>query len=261
MLWGARFLAFFLWVSLLLTTLSMAFLYLTLVRETPRLDFSRRPARRLTRPVNFETLLSRFYLPAGEASSASPESLSARPPALRAIFGGARERLALLSFGKDLSWVREGERVRGWRVVSLGPDFAVLEFGGRKITLKLFSEKGEKAGPSGLSGESSPGKLIISREEIARLTSDLGSLFSKIRLRPHFYAGKMDGVLVEYVAPASLFYKAGLRAGDVVLSINGIPVRKNEDAFRILESVKTASALAVKIRRGGRILTLRAEVR
>ncbi len=168
-----------------------------------------------------------------------------------------------MKFEKESYWAKEGEIVKGWRIIKISPDSVTLLFKDRKVVRKLFASASQsyqkiiKKSPS----VSSKGVFVISKEEIERLTADIGSLFSKIRLRPYFRRGRIEGVQVEYVSPVSIFFRAGLRAGDVILSINGIPVRKNEDAFRILESIKTAPSLSVKIRRGDKILTLKAEVR
>ncbi len=89
----------------------------------------------------------------------------------------------------------------------------------------------------------------------------MGSLFSGIRLRPYVKGSVTKGIRVDYVSPRSIFYRAGLRSGDIILSVNDIPTRTNEDAFRILETIKTSSFITVKVLRQGKIITLKAEVR
>lgn len=213
---------------------------------------------------NWEKLWARFYLPSEESSPASSESIRIKAPELRAIYFGKETKLALLKFGKESYWVKEGDRIKGWRVAGIHPESVSLSFKDYQVVQKLF-ESGSGASERESFGRSPSGSsrrmLVISREELERLTADIGSLFSRIRLRPHFRRGQIIGVRVEYVDPRSLFFRAGLRAGDVILTINGIPVRKNEDAFRILETIKTASSLSVRVRRVDKILTLKAEVR
>ncbi|OAQ19881.1 PDZ domain-containing protein [Thermosulfurimonas dismutans] len=267
MLLMARVLVLLLLVSSAVALLSLGYFQLKLT-ETPRLpekSFSSWAHETSSRAsFDFERILSGFYLPPEETSSVSPEAFSIEAPELQAIFFGKGVRFALLKTEKESRWAREGERVKGWRVARIAPDFVILVFKDRKVVRKLF-ESEERLFQGGSIKESpstsSERPFVISREEIERLTADIGSLFSKIRLRPYFRLGRMEGVLVEYVAPGSIFSQAGLRVGDVILSINGIPVRRNEDAFRILETIKTAPSLSVKIRRGDRILTLKAEVK
>lgn len=267
MLLMARVLVLLLLVSSAVALLSLGYFQLKLT-ETPRLPekkFSSGGHGISSRvSFDFERLFSRFYLPPEENPSVSPEVFSIEAPEPQAIYFGKNQRFVLLKTEKEIRWAREGEKVNGWRVERIAPDFVILVFKDRRVLRKLFESEERpfqggslKESPS----DSSKRPFVISREELERLTADIGSLFSKIRLRPYFRGGRMEGVLTEYVAPGSLFFRAGLRAGDVILSINGIPIRKNEDAFRILETVKTASSFSVKIRRGDKILTLKAEVR
>ncbi len=266
MFFWARALSVLLFVCSAGTLLTFGYFQLRL-SEVPRISknkISRMPERTPKAHFDLEKLWARFYLPPEEEASVSPESFGIEAPELRAIYYGKKARLALLKFGRESYWAKEGDRVKGWRVAEIRPDSVSLLFKNRRVVQKIFASgpgtserKSFGRSPSG----SSRRLLVISREELERLTADLGSLFSRIRLRPHFQGGRIIGVRVEYVDPRSLFFRAGLRAGDVILAINGIPVRKNEDAFRIFETIKTASSLSVKIQRADKILTLKAEVR
>lgn len=209
---------------------------------------------------DFEKLLARFYLPSEKDLASSPQDLSTEAPRLLAIYWGKGAKLALLRCGEESYWAKEGEKIKGWRIVKIFPDSVELVFKDRKVIQKLFESEPQTFSTNNDVSQASSQALLITREELEKLTADIGSLFAEIRLRPNFRRGKMEGVRVEYVAPGSLFFRAGLRAGDVVLAINDIPVRKNEDAFRIIETLKTAPSLSVKIRRGDKVLTLRAEV-
>lgn len=261
MLFGGRILALLIWVCSLGGFSTLACLRFEL--SEPSFSVKRSPLKTLKArshlSFDFERLLARFYL-SGRNHFSSPGDLSLRAPSPQAIYLGKEGRLVFLRFEKKGYWVREGETIKGWRVVKIHPQAVELLFKDRRVVRKLFAPTPDSSRKDSV-GSSSPKRLLVTREELERLTADLGSLFSGIRLRPYLKQGRIEGVRVEYVAPVSLFFRAGLRAGDIILSINGIPVRKHEDAFRILESLKTASSLTVKIRRGDKILTLSAEVR
>lgn len=50
--------------------------------------------------------------------------------------------------------------------------------------------------------------------------------------------------------------KLGLRPGDVITEINGVPVSSPEEVKSELDSAKKKDAFVLKIRRAGKILTL-----
>lgn len=80
-------------------------------------------------------------------------------------------------------------------------------------------------------------------------------------LRDQLKLGDEDGVVVEEVLPASRAERAGFKAHDVVLTVNGIPVRGVWELRRVLreeQSKGAGVALEFAIVRGGEKRTLKA---
>ena len=77
-------------------------------------------------------------------------------------------------------------------------------------------------------------------------------MFREIRLVPYVRNGKTEGFILEWIKPGSLFYKAGLRKGDVLVSINNMSIRSGKDAFRILQVLRNEPSLRVVVLRNGR---------
>jgi len=224
---------------------------------------------------NFESLFSKFYITSEKENiEENQEVLNLEIPELKAVFFEPKHKVALLKFKNEVYWARQGEKIKGWLIAKISPEEVTIVSKNQKVKLKLFEKKSSSktqlstsTKPFNKPFNKRPSKdfpqkvFVISKEEIEKLTSDIGSLFTKIHLRPYFRQGQMQGLLTQYVAPGSIFDKAGLRPGDVILSINGIPVKRNEDVFRILETIQTSPSLVVKIQRGNKIINLKAEVR
>jgi S1-C subfamily serine protease len=62
------------------------------------------------------------------------------------------------------------------------------------------------------------------------------------------------------VAPASLFARIGLRAGDRVTAVDGRALRTLDDAAGLYARLATATALTVDVARGSERITLRVQV-
>ena len=58
------------------------------------------------------------------------------------------------------------------------------------------------------------------------------------------------------VAPASLFARAGLRAGDVVTAVDGRPLRSIDDAAELYARAGTARNIAIQVVRADKPITL-----
>jgi general secretion pathway protein C len=60
------------------------------------------------------------------------------------------------------------------------------------------------------------------------------------------------GFLVRQIQPGSLYEKLGMRAGDVIKSVNGQPINTAEDAIRLYQQMSSISSVQMEITRGGK---------
>lgn len=60
------------------------------------------------------------------------------------------------------------------------------------------------------------------------------------------------GFLVRQIQPGSLYEKLGMRAGDVIKSVNGQPINTAEDAIRLYQQMPSISSVQMEIMRGGK---------
>ena len=60
------------------------------------------------------------------------------------------------------------------------------------------------------------------------------------------------GFLVRQIQPNSLYEKLGLRAGDVIKSVNGQPINTADDAIRFYQQVSSINSVQMEIMRGGK---------
>ncbi|XP_062349262.1 serine protease HTRA2, mitochondrial [Cinclus cinclus] len=73
------------------------------------------------------------------------------------------------------------------------------------------------------------------------------SILAELKLRDPTFPDISYGVLIHKVIIGSPAHQAGLKAGDVVLEINGTVSRRSEDVY---EAVRTQQSLALLVRRG-----------
>ncbi|KAF2977271.1 hypothetical protein EK904_011563 [Melospiza melodia maxima] len=72
-------------------------------------------------------------------------------------------------------------------------------------------------------------------------------ILAELKLRDPTFPDISYGVLIHKVIIGSPAHQAGLKAGDVVLEINGTVSRRAEDVY---EAVRTQQSLALLVRRG-----------
>lgn len=158
------------------------------------------------------------------------------------------KNLALLEVGGKPIVLEEGKEKKGVLLEKVYRNRALVRFSGRRIELLLEKRRAETApvrAPTAL------GEVKISRREIERITKDPGIMFREIRLVPYVKNGRTEGFIFEWIKPGSLFYRAGLRRGDVLVSINNMTIKSGEDAFRLLQVLRNEPSLKVVILRNG----------
>jgi general secretion pathway protein C len=172
-------------------------------------------------------------------------------------------KLALLEENGTAKVVRIGSEVEGYRVLDIQRNYLLLSDG--KNTKALgFSFKTAKT-PAFEPAAGTPEALeslsaVVSKREIENVTADPGIMFRQIRLVPYIQNGQTRGFLFEWVDPQSVFSKAGIRAGDILLAINNQDIKSGEDAFRILQALRNENSLKVSLMREGRPIEINLRV-
>jgi hypothetical protein len=107
-------------------------------------------------------------------------------------------------------------------------------------------------GPSALAREGT-----IARGELdAVLAGGLGRFLSNVLTEPHLEEGRFVGFrLTELRSP--FFEGVDLRAGDTLLSVNGLPIERPEEAMQVWSGLRVASELTLEVMREGETRQLR----
>jgi hypothetical protein len=104
-----------------------------------------------------------------------------------------------------------------------------------------------------------PGKLY--REDIARLVeAGFPSFLELVEVDAHVRDGKFVGWTLLALYPAEFWARVDLKPGDVVTSVNGLPIERDTEAFDCFQAAKTAPRLVVQYLRAGEPRSLAFEI-
>jgi type II secretory pathway component PulC len=103
----------------------------------------------------------------------------------------------------------------------------------------------------------------IPRVELNRvLDASPGRFLSNIQTEPRFVSGRFHGWrLASFFPGDARFAGVDLRAGDVVLSVNGKSVEQPEQLMEVWESLRFERTLVVAVERDGQARELRFDIR
>jgi membrane-associated protease RseP (regulator of RpoE activity) len=100
-----------------------------------------------------------------------------------------------------------------------------------------------------------PGPTVLARADVNAALGNFGALAAAI------HGGyTAEGLRIDAVAAGSLFAKAGLRAGDVVTSVDGHPLHSLDDAANLYARAPGMKAATASVVRGGKPVTLRVSI-
>ncbi len=176
---------------------------------------------------------------------------------LRGTITGPRElaRAIIEKDGKQ-DLYKLGDTIKGATIVAIYRNKVIMDVGGQEQML-VVSE-----GPSG--GTKTVSARVYRRYKhrssmspgFADVMQHLDRYIGKARIVPYFKGGRPYGFRINNVAKNTQIYKLGVRSGDIIKSVNGMPIRTPEDAFKAYQDIKDATSMDVEVERRGNSLRL-----
>jgi len=121
---------------------------------------------------------------------------------------------------------------------------------------KIQKDSNKSAGvPTSSHKDKIVNNVLLTETDVDKLSKDLENLKKHVRVRPHFYQGKIDGFRVTGIKQDSVFYKKlGLRNGDVVAAVNEKEIKSRKEAIDLYNKFKQMNgsvAMEIDIKRNG----------
>lgn len=187
-----------------------------------------------------------------------------------AVSSGSEGRALIAEGSADEKLYRVGDALSGGAVLhEVLRDKVILKRAGRFETLTLprdeMTPTGPAEAPSRVNRNSSGESKAALRGGVgnASVGSQLRTLrdnvlaspqqaFDMVQAQPVMEGGGIKGYRVNPGKERALFNRVGLRPGDVVTQVNGIPVGDSSQLMTLYERFKTAEQFDLVIERGGR---------
>lgn len=161
---------------------------------------------------------------------------------------------AIIAAGKDQKLYSVDDEIEGNRGVKLARVLdrrVILNNRGSMESLWLFEEgdfKAPKATPKPTPRKPSPNKNLRTTARPDQLPKNIGDV---VRFSVHREGGKMIGYRIRPGRDRDLFAQVGLKANDIVTSVNGIEVNDPKQIRSVYKSMKTATEAQLTVLRDG----------
>jgi len=193
---------------------------------------------------------------------------------LEAVYQGPKALVAVIKRGSKSYVLRVGETILGYRLVEVDSFGVTLVKNSREYRLKMpntesylnnsfTKESSNRVLKKGsLEDEiiNDNNRVMVPRKIIQEYSSNMNKIWRNIAINPLKRGGKLIGFIVNYVRPNSVFYKMGLRSGDIIKKINGETIEDYSIVMDTFKEIKDLNTLILGIERGGKSLELDYEI-
>ena len=148
--------------------------------------------------------------------------------------------------------------VRGVTLQAIFPDRVILSRDGQMETLRLDPLSGAGAAAvMPVQGASYDANANIGLSQARQeMLQDPNKASEYIRVQPNNAGGQLHGYRVYPGKNASVFTNTGLRAGDLVTSVNGITLDDTQKALQMLNDLSKSGSVSLTVDRGGQTQTI-----
>jgi len=171
-----------------------------------------------------------------------------------------RVRYAVVEVGGERRIVREGERLGDVSIIKVEKFFVEIERNGRIFKMPLFGkgsagkdkrrERPVKP-PFTDTTPAAPKVVKLDRAMVERETADIGKLLKDVAILPVLRGGRTIGYKFARIKRGSILRKIGLKPGDIILSVNDVPVTTVDDTFKIYNILRNEDTVKVELERRG----------
>jgi type II secretory pathway component PulC len=93
---------------------------------------------------------------------------------------------------------------------------------------------------------------MLKRADVdAVIDKGFGYFLQTLEVEPALESGRFRGWMIVELRPVPLWSRVDLRAGDVVRSVNGMPIERDTEAYDAFQSLRSSEELVVAYARDG----------
>ncbi len=179
-----------------------------------------------------------------------------------------KEAVAILKKDNKIFLLKRGDEFNGYKVAAISLDGIVVKGKSGNIHIRFpekiknvsYSSREKESPVPGDQKKSLSNKIVLKKEEILSRSQDLNQLLTTVRISPYFRGDKFIGYKITMLKRSSFLYNLGLRAGDILKSINGEGINSPTKAVEILSKIDQLTSLNIDLLRRGEKKTIFIEI-
>lgn len=177
------------------------------------------------------------------------------------ITGPSEIARAIIEESNAQKLYRIGDTLKGATLIAIFRNKVIMDVNGQQ---KMLVVEEAKSGPglASRSGRTSRnprfpvGNSVAGAGGVPEAMKNMDQLLGNARVVPYYRGGQPYGFRVSDVTEGAKVYELGMRTGDIIKSINGVPIRTPQDALNAYQELQSNTNVQMEIERQGTTTTL-----
>lgn len=158
-----------------------------------------------------------------------------------------------------------GDRAFGCEVASIAKDRVDIVCSGERRTLTLSAapkNPAARSAPEPVAEQAPAADVVMTRAELeARLDREMSRLMTETTLIPVTSRGQVSGFTLSRIPAGTILDTLGLKAGDVLVSVNETPIDSFTTLVGLWPRLQTSGSVRAQIMRDGRPVDISVSIR
>jgi len=177
------------------------------------------------------------------------------------ITGPSEIARAIIEESNAQKLYRIGDTLKGATLIAIFRNTVIMDVNGQQKMLVVEEAKSgpglaSRAGRTNRNPRFPVGNSVAGAGGVPEAMKNMDQLLGNARVVPYYRGGQPYGFRVSDVAEGAKVYELGMRTGDIIKSINGVPIRTPQDALNAYQELQNNTNVQMEIERQGTTTTL-----
>lgn len=166
---------------------------------------------------------------------------------LKAVYYDGKKGFVIIK-DKKTHFIDLNKTYKGYKLIKIGINYAIFEKNQKKYKITMKKEKIK------YKNITEP-VIYVPKKTFEKYKNNLSKIWQNIGI-----VKTQKGYLITFVKKDSIFYKIGLRRGDILLEVNGRKLKNDADAWDLYKNADKFNDFEIKLLRNNEIKVLNYEM-
>lgn len=154
-----------------------------------------------------------------------------------------------------------GEQIDGYIFTKIFKNYAIFQKDKKEYKIEIVEKELTNYQENSVDEfKTKDNGALINRNYLNSYIMDMDKIWKNVSISEVKNADKIEGFRIDKISKDSVFNKIGLKEGDIIKSINNIPLNSYAEAFKVYNNIGNTKYLNIEILRNNEIMEMSYEI-